>query len=175
MPEQPAPPDPGVAPWPLYATAVVELVVDGEHLVLTPVDTADGTASVPGAPLDPAGPVWVLTAGDPYPVELDAAENAARNARLITELDALGLRCDPALGRSPDGSTSERSIVVRGSDRATVLDAARRHGQLAVYEIDDRIRCIDVASGEVVTARAFRLERAPAGSGRLVGPTGWEG
>ena len=175
MSERTAPPDPDVAPWPLYATAVVELNVEGEHLVLTPMDTADGTPSGHHAPLDPAGPVWVLTAGDPYPAELDAAENAARNARLIAELDALGLRCDPALGRSPDGSTSERSVAVRGSDRATVLAAAGRHGQLAVYEIEDRILCIDVASGAVVTVRAFRLERAPAGSGRLVGPTGWEG
>ena len=173
MPESAASPDPAGAPWPLYARAVVELILDGEHLVLTPVEAEEGLAHDRRGTLDTT--VWVLTAGDPYPVALDATENAARNAGLVAELEAQGLRCDPALGRSSDGSASERSIAVRGGDRAMVLAAADRYGQLAVYEIDDRIRCVDVASGAVVTARAFGIERAPAGSGLLVGPTGWEG
>lgn len=175
--------DPSGAPWPLYAQAVVELILDDEHLVLTPVPPGDGGASERDhdggddwrAPLGTDGPVWVLTAGDPYPDEFDAAVNAARNARLVSELDALGVRCDPALGRSPDGSTSEPSVAVRGSDRATVIAVAARYEQLAIYEIAEHIRCIEVASGAVMTVRAYRLERAPVGSGRLVGPTGWRG
>jgi len=172
-------PDPSVAPWPQYAEAVVELVIDGEHLVLTPCEDPAGddrdTTSGPG-PLAAWGPpVWVLTAGDPYPVELSAAENAARNDVLRTELDALGLRHDPALGRSPDGSTFEVSVAVRGTDRARVLALAARHGQLAVYELDDRIRCVDVARATVVTSVAYRLATAPSGSDALVGPTGWRG
>lgn len=166
-------PDPSTVPWPQYAEAVVELVLDGEHLVLTPDDAADGRG--PTALTAHGVPVWVLTAGDPYPLELDGRENAARNARLSDDLAALGVRLDPALGRAHDGSVSERSIAVRDGDRATVLAAAARYGQLAVYEIDDRIRCIDVASGQVVSERTFRVAAAPAGSGRLVGPTGWEG
>jgi len=169
-------PDPSSAPWPQYAAAVVELVVDGEHLVLTPCrdeERAGGVGARPLAPWDP--PVWVLTAGDPYPDELSPEENAARNAALRAELDLLGLRHDPAFGRAPDGSTSEVSVAVRGSDRDAVLAVAARHGQLAVYEIDERIRCVDVASGAVVTSVAYRLRRAPAGSDELVGPTGWRG
>ena len=167
-------PDPAAAPWPQYAEAVVELVIDGEHLVLTPCAETDAEAGADAlAPWGP--PLWVLTAGDPYPVELSAAENAARNDVLRAELDALGLRHDPALGRAPDGSTSEVSVAVRGSDRASVLALAARHGQLAVYELDDRIRCVDVASGSVVTTVAYRLATAPPGSDALVGPTGWRG
>lgn len=175
------PVDPSVVPWPQYAAAVVELVVDGMHLVLMPDDMTDDT---PDGGTDPADvvmladhgvPVWVLTAGDPYPVVLDSEENARRNALLDAELTALGIRCDPALGRAPDGSVSELSIAARGTDRGTVLAAAARHGQLAVYEITDWIRCVDVATATVVTERSFRLERAPAGSGLLVGPTGWDG
>jgi len=173
-------PDASQEPWPQYAEAVVELVIDGEHLVLTPVSGELGDpASVPG---DPDGriaalgpPVWVLTAGDPYPAELTAAQNAARNAALRQELDALGLRHDPALGRASDGGTFEVSVAVRGTDRATVLAIAARHGQLAVYELDDHIRCVDVASATVVTAVAYRLASAPPGSDALVGPTGWRG
>lgn len=178
VPEHPAPPDPTATPWPQYADAVVELVVAGTHLVLTPDDSAadgPGPSSLVAALVDPGPPVWVLTAGDPYPLTLTASENAARNVGLRAELDALGVVHDPALGRSPDGSTSERSTAVRGTDRATVLAVAARHGQLAVFEIADRIRCIDVATASEVTVRPFRLERAAVGSGLLVGPTGWEG
>lgn len=178
-------PDPSAAPWPQYAQAVVELVIDGEHLVLTPcaeTDAAPGAAPdampgpTPAESLAPWGPpVWVLTAGDPYPTELTVEENAARNDVLRTELDALGLRHDPALGRAPDGSTFEVSVAVRGSDRASVVALAARHGQLAVYELDDRIRCVDVTSGSVVTSVSYRLATVPPGSDALVGPTGWRG
>jgi len=178
-PGRPAP-EPRSAPWPQYAEAVIELVIDDEHLVLTPrpADGPDGGAGAEGdpAPLASWGPpVWVLTAGDPYPATLGAAENAARNAALRAELATLGLRHDPALGRAPDGSTFEVSVGVRGADRAEVLALAARHGQLAVYEIDDRIRCIDVATASVVTSVAYRLATAPRGSDALVGPTGWRG
>lgn len=174
---QGGPVDPSVVPWPQYAAAVVELVLDGMHLVLTPDGTPDGRTDPVGvaALADHGTPVWVLTAGDPYPEVLDAEENARRNALLDAELTALGVRCDPALGRAPDGSVSEVSIAARGTDRGTVLAAAARHGQLAVYEITDRIRCVDVATATVVTERPFRLKHAPAGSGLLVGPTGWDG
>lgn len=171
--------DPTCAPWPQYAEAVVELILDGRHLVLTPVP-----APVP-APLSRAEPnralsrwrppIWVLTAGDPYPLELTGAENAAREQVLVAELEAASIQHDPALGRAPDGSTSEVSRALRGIDRARALAIAARHGQLAVYEIDEHIRCVHVASGTVVTTRAFVLREADAGCEDLVGPTGWTG
>jgi len=178
-------PDPERAPWPQYASAVVELVLDGRHIVMTPVaatgraGSAEGQGDETGTsdrPLAVWGPpIWILTAGDPYPVVLTAAENAERERTLIAELDVAGVRHDPALGRAPDGSTSEISLALRGIDRAEALAIAARHGQLAVYEIDDRIRCVDVASAEVVTSRAFTVAEAEVGSDALVGPTGWRG
>jgi hypothetical protein len=167
-------------PWPQYAEAVVELILDGRHLVLTPTPfTVPALAPARGGSARALSrwrpPIWVLTAGDPYPLELTGAENAAREKVLIAELDAAGIEHDPALGRSPDGSTSEVSRALRGIDRARALAIAARHGQLAVYEIDEDIRCIDVASGTVVTTRAFVLREAEAGSEDLVGPTGWAG
>jgi hypothetical protein len=169
-------PDASQAPWPQYAQAIVELVVDGVHLVLTPRASGDHEIDPGSSPIAGLGPpVWILTAGDPYPLELAAADNAARNDALRRELDDLGLRHDPALGRAPDGSTSEISVAVRGADRSTVLEIAARHGQLAVYEIDDRIRCVDVASSAVVTSVAYGLASAPVASRALIGPTGWLG
>lgn len=167
-------PDPTVAPWPQYAEAIVELILDGRHLVLTPDDPAaqdDACDELAGS----ATPIWVLTAGDPYPAELGAVENAARLQRLCDELDALGLQHHPALGRSRDGAASEVSRAVRGAERANVLAIAARHGQLAVYEIAARIDCVDVASSSVVTSRAYVVSSAPAGSDELIGPTGWRG
>lgn len=162
-------------PWPQYARAVIELVLDGQHLVLTPIDTRE-----PSNGSDPLGafapPIWVLTASDPYPRVLDAAENADRLRRLCGELDELaaqGARHDPALGRSIDGSVSEVSRAVRGTDRASVLTIAARHGQLAVYEIAQRIDCIEVVSANVITSRAFRVHSAPVGDEVLLGSTGW--
>jgi len=173
-------PDPHAEPWPQYAAAVVELILDGEHLVLTPVDAPSDatTGAVREAAVAAVArhgvPVWVLTAGDPYPVALGAEENRRREESLRAELDALGIRHGPALGRSVDGSTSEVSRAVRGTDRMAVLAVAARHGQLAVYEIDDAINCVDVASAVVVTRRPYVARVAPA-DGRLAGPTGWSG
>jgi hypothetical protein len=171
-------PDPRTAPWPHYAEAVIELILDGHHLVLTPLPQTGATATPASGPADllahAGGPTWVLTAGDPYPVELTPEENAVREQQLCAELDAAGLRHDPALGRSPDGSVSERSRALRGVDRAAVLGIAARHGQLAVYEIAEGIACVEVASGTVVTRRDYELKVAPA-DGTLVGPTGWNG
>jgi len=164
-------PDPDHAPWPQYASAVVEMVLDGRHVVLTPGDGPLREQSLKRW----ESPIWVLTAGDPYPVELAPAENAERERRLIAELDAAGIRHDPALGRAPDGSTSEVSRALRGINRARALEIATKHGQLAVFEIDDEIRCVDVASGCVVTSRTFDVAEVAADSDELVGPTGWKG
>jgi hypothetical protein len=186
-------PDPRHAPWPQYASAVVELVIDGRHLVLTPLppvppgerpgDRADPSAGTHAASVGQGGgslaaigpPIWVLTAGDPYPAELTEQENAERGRRLMVELDAAGVLHDPALGRSPDGATYEVSRALRGIDRVRAISIAARYDQLAVYEIDDSIRCVDVATGQVVTSRPFTVAEVDAGSDRLGGPTGWRG
>jgi len=172
-------PDPRDAPWPQYAEAVIELVIDGMHLVLTPVhdpssDDAHAARTAAMTVAHHGTPIWVLTAGDPYPIALSSEENRAREQQLCAELDAEGIRHDPALGRSVDGTVSEVSRAVRGIDRATVLAIAARHGQLAVYEIADEIHCVDVASAVVVTRHLYLVLVAPA-DGRLAGPTGWWG
>lgn len=170
-------PDPAAAPWPDYASAVVEFVLQGIHVVLTPLDGARqpevGDSSVLPTMLRP--PVWVLTAGDPYPEALSAEQNAARNTALRRELAVAGILHDPALGRAEDGSVWELSVALREVDRATALAFAAAHGQLAIYEITDTIACIDVASASVVTRRRFTLRSDEAGAASLIGPTGWHG
>ena len=149
-------PDPTREPWAAYATAVVEVTVGDERFVLTPTAVASGTPPGPDTGLpDALRPLWVVTAADPYPQRLTPAQNAARNARLRAELEGGGLRVLDALGRAPDGSTAEVSLAVTETDRATVLAHAADHDQLAVYEIDDRIRCVSVDGAHEVTARPY--------------------
>lgn len=168
----PRAPDPTLPPWPQYAASAVEITAGDAVLVITPVGPDDASPEpddadrLPGA-LPGGGTIWVLTAGDPYPETLGAAENAERNARLRAALVAEGLEVMPALGRALDGPTSEVSLAVHGTDRARVdrarvLAHAAAFDQLAVYELDRRLRCIDVASGHVVTDLACRLTRRPA-------------
>jgi hypothetical protein len=169
-------PDPQCPPWPQYAQAIVEFVLEDTHLILTPLPDEPVPQADTGSPLAAwQPPIWVLTAGDPYPEELTEAENFERLRILCAELDAAGITHDPALGSAPEGSPSEVSRALRGIDRAQACAIAARHGQLAVYEIDDHLRCVDVASGTVVTARSFRVRHAPTGDARLTGPTGWRG
>lgn len=165
-------------PWDRYARAVVEIRLPEELLILTPrphsavagpteVAVADAASHRPtGAPALVAGrldaPVTILTAGDPYPVQLEAEENRARMDALIAALDRAGLAHLPALGRSPDHRESEPSRALLGVDRATGLRIAATYGQLAVFEIDaDSIACVAVADGTVRTRRAYDVRTSP--------------
>jgi hypothetical protein len=148
-------------PWDRYARAVVEIEVDGAVLELTPrplgapgTGTGSDAGDAAGAPVGGLlpSPVTILTACDPFPRVLDAAENAARTAALVAELDAAGITHLPALGRSPDHRESEVSRALVGVDRATALRIAAAHEQLAVFEIDAAgISCVAVADATVRT------------------------
>ena len=160
-------------PWDRYARAIVEIVVDGRVLELTPrsedvpaaTSALEATAAAASAPAVAgllAMPVTILTAGDPYPHVLGAAENAARMSALIADLDAAGVPHLPALGRSPDHRESEVSLALLGVDRAAALRIAAAHGQLAVFEIDDAtISCVAVADGTVRTRRRYDARLRP--------------
>lgn len=167
--QQPTEDGPG-EPWDRYARAIVEIDVDGGVLELTPrsqgvpasasmLDAAAAAASAHavGGLLVP--PVTILTAGDPYPHVLGAAENAARMSALIADLDAAGVAHLPALGRSPDHRESEVSRALLGVERAAALRIAAAHDQLAVFEIDGAtIACVAVADGTVRTRRPYDAE-----------------
>lgn len=147
-------------PWDRYARAVVEIAVPEGVLELTPRpgEVPPAPAAAAAAPVGGllAGPVSIVTAGDPYPEVLDAAANAARMAALEARLDAEGVVHLPALGRSPDHRESEVSRAVLGLDRAAVLRLAAADGQLAVFEIDGAtIACVAVVDGAVRTRRAY--------------------
>lgn len=153
-------------PWPQYASAHVELDSPAGRLELRPVGaeairpsstTPEGSWSALTSLLDvPQGTVvWIVTASDPYPVELDEASNVARAHELSAALDEGGFVHRSALARSPDHRAREVSRAVLGATRADVLAIAARFEQLAVFEIADELACVATATAEVMTSRPY--------------------
>ncbi len=73
----------------------------------------------------------VLTACNPGSVPLPVEENRARQARLQSELDALGLRWRPARNHAADGSWAEPACWIADIAPARLDDLAARFGQNA--------------------------------------------
>ena len=72
----------------------------------------------------------VLTAWNPYSETKPDAENHAAEARLISDLDRLGLRHQPGRGADPTGQwPPEDSRLVVGLDLATAARLGQRFGQ----------------------------------------------
>lgn len=111
-----------------YAQARVRVEHADGVLVVRP--RAVGTTVGP-FPFD--APVHVLTAHDPGPARLSAAENAARQAALEARLHAEGVATWPALAGAEDGAHAERSALVVGLTDARARALAAAWGQDAIF------------------------------------------
>lgn len=159
-------------PWPQYASAHVELDSPSGRLLLRPLPSEQGRrsrttpqrswrtlTSLLDVPQDTV--LWIVTANDPHPVQLDEATNVARAHELCAALDDGGFVHRSALARSPDHRVSEVSRVVFGATRGQVLAVAARFEQLAVFEIAGVLACVATASAEVMTTRPYVVEPLP--------------
>lgn len=113
----------------IYLDAVVEIGFPSGTVVVTAAPAGTTHGPYPAR----LSHLHVITASNPYSQVLDAADNAARNAALVRDLDAAGLAHLDAVGRSPDGTWHEQSFAVVDADEDTVLDLADRYDQHAVY------------------------------------------
>jgi hypothetical protein len=153
------------SPWPEYAAAFVEIAAPGGRLLLRPrpsvrpdADLSSSWRDLTGALGVPEGTVvWIVTASNPYPVDLDEATNAVRARQLEQELDGRGLHHLEALARSPDGTSQEVSRAVHSTTRAALRDTARHFEQLAVFEIAAEIACVETSTGRIVTSRPYSV------------------
>lgn len=74
-----------------------------------------------------------ITAWNPLGVALGEADNTVRQARLIADLDARGLRWLPGFGaHADDPAQGEPSLLVLGVDRAAACALGRAQSQNAV-------------------------------------------
>lgn len=88
-------------------------------------------------------PVHVITAWNPFSVELPIAENIERNSRLAERLEELPLLMFPAIGQGSTSTWSEDSIAVIGLDRHDALELGREFEQHAIFEVtDDDLRVL---------------------------------
>jgi hypothetical protein len=117
---------PRIAPHPLryaYLRTVIWVEIDGRTFR---EDEAIGLI----------GPVWVVTAWNPYSVELDDEANDDRHRRLVDAVDELGARRWDAWGVSVDkASWADFSLAISGIDEAQARALAHRFEQHAVFEM----------------------------------------
>lgn len=145
--------------WDAYLATVVTLDLPGR---LVEVTATDGPATG-DLPTTLGLPIHVLTAWNPGSRQLDPATNQRRNDRLRGDLDRRHARWVPARGCSPDGTWCEDSMAVGGWRRDDACALARRHGQVAVFELWPE-RLVVVASDLArVEERACVVTTRPAG------------
>jgi hypothetical protein len=117
-----------------------------------------------------AAPVHVLTAFDPGPVRLTAAENEARQRVLVGELPGHLRRWDAEAGAA-DGSHTERSVLVEGLADDEALALAARHGQDAIFRWSpDAWSVLPCDGGPASDAGWSLVSRPRPGAGRSPAP-----
>jgi hypothetical protein len=131
--------------WDLWADALIEWELDSG------VEYIRG----PGAVVLRVGvPIFVITAYNPGGIPRDDAVNEAAQRELEVTVQRMGLLCDRATGRSPDGSWSEPGAAVFPISRDQACELGRRYGQLGVFELTETemhvVRCRD---GAIVRTR----------------------
>lgn len=115
--------------------ASVYVIHDGEQRIETCIDRPHrGLAAL----LERQGVdcAALLSACNPHSRSLPPEQNLARQQALEDALRAAGLRFLPALGRSPDGSWQEPSVLVLGLDTAAACRWAARWEQHAIVHYD---------------------------------------
>lgn len=78
----------------------------------------------------------LITAANPGARRLPEAENARRNARLRSRIDALGLASLDASSSDAAGDWREPGLLCLGLDLASALALGRAFGQLAILHAD---------------------------------------
>lgn len=153
-------PDPSSAPPPVehYLTTVVTIDVGPRRIVVRPDPT--GGAAMPRTHLA-ADAVHVVTAANPWSVELEAWENEERNAEAAAVLDALGLRHVPAEGTDPAGTWAEPGFALLDAPDERVLGLAAAWCQHGIYRWDARGWWLVLSDGSPPQGIPVRVEQVP--------------
>lgn len=151
-------PDPTTDPPPVaaYLATVVELHLPDGLLLVVP---DPGAATPRPGPLVGAAPVHLVTAANPWSIDLGDAENEVRNAEARATLAARGLVHVPAVGRDAQGTWREPGFGVLGADEPTVLALADDWCQHGIYRWDDDGWWLVLTDGSAPTRQPVRVER----------------
>lgn len=147
--------------WDEYASTVVTIALADAVVTVTPTDGRPAGR----LPADLPGPVHVVTAWNPGSRRLSRAANDARHDRLVAELSTDEVAWVHARGCSPDGTWCEDGVALTGWTRQAACALARRHGQAAIFEVQDEQVVVVAAEGPRTSRRACRIDvtsrRAP--------------
>jgi len=135
--------DPAEARWESYRDTVIEA-----ELVPETLTALTGDAGVEPWPFP--GPVFVITGWNPQGVSLGEERHGNINQQIAEDVVGRGGRYVMGVGRSPDGSHAEPSIIAWRITRADAIDMGSKANQDAVFEIDaDELRLISCRDGRV--------------------------
>lgn len=128
------------APWPLrLAYLRTQLWVADPPSVLEERDL--------GARCAETGPLWIVSAYNPYSQRVDDDVNVARHRALIGEVERRGASPRLAWGISTDGTWYEGSVAVHGLPEDAIRELAHEFGQHAVFEVgEDSVRVVGCTS-----------------------------
>ena len=110
------------------------------------------------------GPLWTVTAYNPYSVPRPDTVNVRRQVDLQAEVDRSGWTSFPATGSSPDGSWSEPGLALAGVSEEQALALGREWGQHALYLAVDGVLWVVECS----TGRHTRCDGGASRTGRGV-------
>lgn len=103
------------------------------------------------------GLVHIITAHNPNGRPRSQSANDLANERLRLHLGEVAEAIEEVECSSSSGSWAEQSFAVAGLSRAEAVEAARRFGQRAIFEIEsDELRVVSCASGAVEREREWR-------------------
>lgn len=133
--------------WDGYRAAVVSLQIQGEDVVVGPLEIVGEIAVGFGPPQGIS--VHILTADNPGGAVQSVELNAAAHQALLTALADRGLDAAPAIGHDIEETHVEHSVAVAGLTDDQAIRLGRRFGQQAIFawrpDSWDLIRCSDGA------------------------------
>jgi hypothetical protein len=141
--------------WSAYSDAVVRIEAPSGVIWVRPAPISTTSGRYP----EPAGrAICVITAHNPGGRLAADADNAAAQARLVTELDERGLAWWPAAGGDPSWTHVEESAAVIGIDEADAIALGAQFGQDAIFVLTPADRRVVGCDRQRVVASGWSIE-----------------
>ena len=153
--------------WSAYIAALLRIETPGGLVWVRPAPISRTSGEYP-EPERRA--ICVITAHNPGGRVVSGADNAARQAQLVAEVEARGLTWWPAAGGDPSWTHVEDSVAVIGMDETEAVELGAQFGQDAIFVLTPAERRVVGCAERRTVATGWSLEAgpylpAPAGGG----------
>ena len=79
---------------------------------------------------------YMITAANPFSLQLSNQENTLLNEVLKRDLEAKGAEPIPGIGKDPSSDWLEEGWVVKGLNETILIDLAKKYKQNAIFRFD---------------------------------------